>query len=157
MIVSMGSPPKKLEWQKEELPIRKLCWWRNTWLIIGRKRVFFFVIFNPWKINFAQIWNKRYFWQCQTRVGFGPATGPTLKTALCHTSPVVGRKINTWLNLCRSRPSRLLPPYGGLGLLSGAWNAPNKTIIQDYTSCDQNYGCFSNQQYQKFCLSLKEM
>ena len=27
----------------------------------------------------------------QTRVGFGPATGPTLKTALCHICALVGR------------------------------------------------------------------
>ena len=39
--------------------------------------------------------SRRYFWQCQTRVGYGPATGPTLKTALCHTCPVVGRMTNT--------------------------------------------------------------
>ena len=30
-------------------------------------------------------------------MGFGPATRPTLKKALCHTSPVVGRKTNTWV------------------------------------------------------------
>ena len=28
-------------------------------------------------------------------VGFGPAKRPTLKTALCHSSLVVGRKTNT--------------------------------------------------------------
>ena len=28
---------------------------------------------------------------CRTRVGFGPATGPTLKTALCHIRALVGR------------------------------------------------------------------
>ena len=33
----------------------------------------------------------RYFWPFQTRVGFGPATGPTLKTALCHIRALVGR------------------------------------------------------------------
>ena len=34
---------------------------------------------------------RRYFWPCRTRVGFGPATGPTLKTALCHVRALVGR------------------------------------------------------------------
>ena len=34
---------------------------------------------------------RRYFWPCRTRVGFGPATGPTLKTALCHICALVGR------------------------------------------------------------------
>ena len=34
---------------------------------------------------------RRYFWPCRTRVGFGPATGPTLKTALCHIRALVGR------------------------------------------------------------------
>ena len=37
---------------------------------------------------------RRYFWPCRTRVGFGPATGPTLKTALCHMRALVGRMIN---------------------------------------------------------------
>ena len=31
------------------------------------------------------------FWPCWTREGFGPATGPTLKTALCHIRALVGR------------------------------------------------------------------
>ena len=35
---------------------------------------------------------RRYFWPCRTRVGFSPATGPTLKTALCHIRALVGRK-----------------------------------------------------------------
>ena len=34
---------------------------------------------------------RRYFWLCRTRVDFGPATGPTLKTALCHIRALVGR------------------------------------------------------------------
>ena len=34
---------------------------------------------------------RRYFWPCRTRVGFGPATGPNLKTALCHIRALVGR------------------------------------------------------------------
>ena len=33
---------------------------------------------------------RRYFWPCRTRVGFGTATGPTLKTALCHNRALVG-------------------------------------------------------------------
>ena len=33
----------------------------------------------------------RYFWPCRTRVDFRPATGPTLKTALCHIRALVGR------------------------------------------------------------------
>ena len=34
---------------------------------------------------------RSYFWPCRTRVGFGPATGPTLKMALCHIRALVGR------------------------------------------------------------------
>ena len=34
---------------------------------------------------------RRYFWPCRTRVGFAPATGPTLKTALCHIRALVRR------------------------------------------------------------------
>ena len=30
------------------------------------------------------------FWKCWARVGYGPAPGPTLKKALCHTLPVGG-------------------------------------------------------------------
>ena len=37
---------------------------------------------------------RRYFWPCWTRVNFGPATGPTLKTALCHIRALVGHMIN---------------------------------------------------------------
>ena len=33
----------------------------------------------------------RYFWPSRTRMGFGPATEPTLKTALCHIRALVGR------------------------------------------------------------------
>ena len=33
---------------------------------------------------------RRYFGPCRTRVGFGLATGPTLKTALCHIRALVG-------------------------------------------------------------------
>ena len=33
----------------------------------------------------------KVFCPYRTRVGFGPATGPTLKTALCHIRALVGR------------------------------------------------------------------
>ena len=32
----------------------------------------------------------RYFWKCWARSDYGPAPGPTLKKALCHTLPVGG-------------------------------------------------------------------
>ena len=35
------------------------------------------------------------FCNCRTCVGYGPATGPTLKKVLCRTCPVVGRRRNT--------------------------------------------------------------
>ena len=34
---------------------------------------------------------RRYFWPCWTRVGFGPAIRPTIKTTLCHIRALVGR------------------------------------------------------------------
>ena len=34
--------------------------------------------------------------------GFGPATGPSLKTALCHIGMLVGRRINTAPSKCKS-------------------------------------------------------
>ena len=34
---------------------------------------------------------RRYFWPCRTRVGYGPATGPTLITASCLIRALVGR------------------------------------------------------------------
>ena len=40
---------------------------------------------------------KSIFGFAWTRVGFGPATGPTLKTALCHIRTLVGRMINIFL------------------------------------------------------------
>ena len=51
---------------------------------------------------------RRYFWPCRTCVGFGPATGPTLKMALCHIRALVGRMINN------QRPSDLSSPVVGL-------------------------------------------
>ena len=36
----------------------------------------------------------RHFWDCRTCLGYGPATGPTLKTALCYTCTLVGRMTN---------------------------------------------------------------
>ena len=41
---------------------------------------------------------RRYFWPCRARAGFGPATGPTLKTALCHIRALVRRMINNQRN-----------------------------------------------------------
>ena len=35
------------------------------------------------------------FLELPIALGFGPATGPTLKTALCHIRTLVGRRINT--------------------------------------------------------------
>ena len=46
---------------------------------------------------------RRYFWPCRTRVGFGPATGPTLKTALCHIRALMGRNDKYRGPLGRSR------------------------------------------------------
>ena len=43
---------------------------------------------------------RRYFWPCRTRVGFGPVTGPSLKTALCHIRALVGRMINNQILNC---------------------------------------------------------
>ena len=34
---------------------------------------------------------RMYFWPCRVRVGFGSATGPTLKMALYHIRALVGR------------------------------------------------------------------
>ena len=39
------------------------------------------------------------FLELPIALGFGPATGPTLKTALCHIRTLVGRRINTVLFL----------------------------------------------------------
>ena len=35
------------------------------------------------------------FLELPIALGYGPATGPTLKTALCHIRTLVGRRINT--------------------------------------------------------------
>ena len=38
-------------------------------------------------------------------LGFGPATGPTLKTALCHIRTLVGRRINQNINKIQYLPT----------------------------------------------------
>ena len=43
------------------------------------------------------------FLELPIALGFGPATGPTLKTALCHIRTLVGRRINTALDLASAR------------------------------------------------------
>ena len=53
----------------------------------------------------------RHFWNCLSRLGFGPATGPTLKTALCHIRTLVGRRINTALE----RPCATFLRWWGVG------------------------------------------
>ena len=40
-------------------------------------------------------------------MGFGPATGPTLKTALCHIRALVGRMINDQ-NICELRYNKCI-------------------------------------------------
>ena len=54
---------------------------------------------------------RRYFGPCRTRVGFGPATGPTLKTALCHICALVGR-----FDKYRGLRGRSLGPLGSTRL-----------------------------------------
>ena len=76
---------------------------------------------------------RRYFWPCRTRVGFGPATWPTLKTALCHIRVLVGRidkyqrSTRTLSGATRLNEARVLH-YRGCTLLtaisSGRFNNP---------------------------------
>ena len=41
----------------------------------------------------------RDFWECRAHLGYGPASGPTLKKASCHTCPVVGMEDKyCWFN-----------------------------------------------------------
>ena len=40
------------------------------------------------------------FLELPIALGYGPATGPTLKTALCHIRTLVGRRINTETQGC---------------------------------------------------------
>ena len=108
------------------------------------------------------------FWQCQTRVGFGSATGPTL----CQICTLVERMIYTergvfrllsscwvafghvcvariWLGVLRHwrfpPASEAFTPYRGLGLLPGAWGAPNKW------NADGAEGIFRNARLGIFC------
>ena len=48
------------------------------------------------------------FLELPIALGFGPATGPTLKTALCHIRTLVGRRINTARTLDRHALSGVL-------------------------------------------------
>ena len=45
------------------------------------------------------------FLELPIALGYGPATGPTLKTALCHIRTLVGRRINTALGV-QGRPEK---------------------------------------------------
>ena len=47
------------------------------------------------------------FLELPIALGYGPATGPTLNTALCHIRTLVGRRINT------ARSSRSFVSGGG--------------------------------------------
>ena len=72
-----------------------------------------------------------YFWQCQMRVGFCPATGPTLKTALSQICTLVGRMINAKgvLSLGDARQETSL----GVGLLKIV--AGKEFIGRSYKNC----------------------
>ena len=45
------------------------------------------------------------FLELPIALGYGPATGPTLNTALCHIRTLVGRRINTALCV-QGRPEK---------------------------------------------------
>ena len=50
----------------------------------------------------------RHFWKLPVALGFGPATGPTLKTALCHIRTLVGRRINIGTFFAENTPEPVL-------------------------------------------------
>ena len=61
-------------------------------------------------------------------LGFGPATGPTLKTALCHIHTLVGRRINIgeffallcvlWWGALDWPTPQALTLFGGVGFIA---------------------------------------
>ena len=57
-----------------------------------------FAVFISWRLRRPHWGNadgaEGIFGSCRTRVGCGPASGPTLKKALCRTCRVVGRRTN---------------------------------------------------------------
>ena len=61
------------------------------------------VRFITWRLRLPYLgkcrWVPRHFWECCARLRYGPAPGPTLKKALCHTRPF-GGVVNKyrWLN-----------------------------------------------------------
>ena len=61
------------------------------------------------------------FLELPIALGFGPATGPTLKTALCHIRTLVGRRINNgyppafWLGRLAFVPGGCSKPRAGSG------------------------------------------
>ena len=72
---------------------------------------------------------RRYFWPCWTRVGFGPLTGPTIKTALCHIRALVGRIINnqvlgSFLSSCWVAFGRPFYLWAVLSGVSRHWRVP---------------------------------
>ena len=68
----------------------------------------------------APRWGRRYFWQCRTGVGFGPATGPTIKRPSAKFTRSVGRAIDNWPNtrVWSASPVFLMCTSVGLVLVS---------------------------------------
>ena len=58
------------------------------------------------------------FLELPIALGYGPATGPTLNTALCHIRTLVGRRINTEFE-------QSLGPYQVRPLRSQSWPDSN--------------------------------
>ena len=62
----------------------------QAWTLLGGVR---FIAWQPEAPQKGKC--RRHFWDCQTRLGNGPATGPTLKTTLCQNHTLVVHMTNT--------------------------------------------------------------
>ena len=75
-------------------PLQEFCIHIYNIYIIERKKIVCFLASWAPPLGVAD-GTEGIFGFYRTRVGCGPASGPTLKKrALCHTCPVVGRRIN---------------------------------------------------------------
>ncbi len=62
-------------------------------------------------------------------LGFGPATGPTLKTALCHIRTLVGRRINTALDRLWLRAARFGRVCSTTGYITSGLRGPSPQAL----------------------------
>ena len=113
----------------------------NCWVAFGRPFYLWMVLLDVprhWRVpqvTGGHPHSRRYFWPYQTRVGFGPATGPTLKTALCHIRALVGRMINNQSSCIYVLAGLLAFSSPCDGVLRNMSLMSSSLLLQQYPAC----------------------